>query len=87
MEAELVDATARRQIPVRETLDVLLEACRPHGRALGCAGALNTVASLADSTGADRQRASAREADLDGVVANLRHQFGAPAPTCASDAF
>ncbi len=84
MSARLIDPTERRLIPVRETLDALLTACRPalltacrpHALALGCASALEQVPRLAAGTGADRQRARvAHDADLDHLTANLADQF------------
>src|SRR4051794_34822836 len=54
MDARLIEPAQRRLVPVREMLDGLLDECRPHARALGCAGALDGVRQLAARTGADR---------------------------------
>ena len=76
MEARLIDPTARCLIPVREMLDQMLEECRPHALALGCAVALDRVQQLADATGADRQRAfAARSGGVERLGANLADRF------------
>ena len=85
MEARLIDSTARRLIPVREMLEVLLAECRPHALALGCVGALDRVQRLAAATGADRQRAFvARNGRLDQLVASLADRFLEPDSHSAS---
>jgi carboxylate-amine ligase len=79
MDARLIDPVARCLIPVRETLDSLLAECRPHARALGCAGALDGVGRLAAENGADRQRRFiALNPRLDELVASLADQFLPP---------
>lgn len=76
MDARLIDATARRLVPVRELLDGLVSQCRPHAEALGCAGALDRVHGLATANGADRQRAlAAGNGGLDHLVAALADRF------------
>jgi carboxylate-amine ligase len=80
MEASLIDPGARRLIPVREMLDRLVDDCRPHALALGCAGALARVPRLAAATGADRQRAfAAVNGGLEHLVASLASRFATPA--------
>lgn len=79
MDARLIDSRARCLIPVREMLDPVLDACRPHALALGCAGTLDQVKRLAAASGADTQRQFfARDRDLDHLVASLADQFLAP---------
>jgi glutamate---cysteine ligase / carboxylate-amine ligase len=79
MNAQLIDPTARRLVPVRETLDALLAECRPHAVALGCADSLDRVRWLAAATGADRQRALAAElGGLEHLVGTLAGLFVAP---------
>jgi carboxylate-amine ligase len=75
MDARLIDPAARSLVPVRETLDALLDACRPHAVVLGCAGALERVRSLAERTGADRQRDTATREGIDQVVPSLAGRF------------
>ena len=86
MGAELIDPIARRLIPVREMLEVVLGDCRPHARVLGCADALDQVRRLANANGADRQRAfAAGGARLEGLVARLASRFLLPAwPTAGT---
>jgi carboxylate-amine ligase len=80
MGARLIDPAARQLVPVRELLDALLERCQPHALALGCTGALDRVQDIASANEADRQRSFvARDGHLDHLVANLAHQFLAPA--------
>ena len=79
MDARLIDTATRSLTPVHETLSALLAACRPHAVALGCAGALDRVQSLATVNGADRQRAfAAGDRRLDRLVASLAARFRAP---------
>jgi len=59
MEARVVEPASGRR-PVRDRLAELLDACVPHARALGCAGALADVRELAAAPGAARQRELAR---------------------------
>ena len=58
MAARLIEPASGGLIPVRATLDTMLDRCRPHALALGCASELEQVQWLAASNGADRQRAS-----------------------------
>jgi carboxylate-amine ligase len=79
MDARLIDPTTRCLIPVRDMLDSLLAACRPHALALGCADALDGVEPLAAANGAARQRDFvALNGGLDQLVASLADGFLAP---------
>jgi glutamate---cysteine ligase / carboxylate-amine ligase len=76
MEAQLIDPSAGRLVPVRELLDDLLGKCRPHALALGCATELEGARRLAACNGAARQRASLRGGDgFPRVVARLAADF------------
>jgi carboxylate-amine ligase len=76
MDARLIDPAHERRIPVRAQLEELLELCRPHAEALGCAPELEGVRRLAARTGADRQLELARaESRLPGLVAALADGF------------
>jgi carboxylate-amine ligase len=76
MEARLIDADARRLIPAREMLEALLDQCRPHALALGCAASLEGVQQLAEESGADRQRAiAAGTGAIEQVVPGLAGRF------------
>ena len=76
MNARLIDSTAGCLIPAGEMLEALLERCRPHARALGCAAALELVPRLATVTGAERQRAfAAPDGRLDRLVASLAERY------------
>jgi carboxylate-amine ligase len=85
MDAHLIDPAARSLVPVRETLEAVLDECRPHAVALGCAGALDRVRGLAAATGADRQRALAAGAQgLEELVESLAGRFLAPGRPAAT---
>ncbi len=76
MRARLIDSTAGCPIPAGEMLAALLERCRPHAHALGCAAALELVPRLATVTGADRQRAcAAPDGRLERLVAGLAARY------------
>jgi glutamate---cysteine ligase / carboxylate-amine ligase len=61
---------------VRELLESLVDACRPHAAALGCSAALERTLRLAGEGGAERQRAiAAGTGTLERVVARLADQF------------
>ena len=76
MDAKLIDPDDECRIPAAELLDDLLEACRPHAEALGCARELEPVRALAERTGARRQLELARSGDrLHGLVASLAEAF------------
>ena len=59
MQAKLIDPAAERRVQVRELVENLMEACAEHASALGCSAELDSVAALADSPGALRQRSAA----------------------------
>jgi carboxylate-amine ligase len=85
MDASLIDPRARALVPVRETLDGLVDECRPHALALGCLGALDRVQQLAAANGAARQRACASGTwRLEHLVASLAGGFVAPAVPAAT---
>jgi carboxylate-amine ligase len=73
--AMLIDPYERRLVPVTGLIDDLVARCRRHAEALGCAAELDQVTRLARSGGADRQRALAAEAGLDGLVSALSDCF------------
>jgi carboxylate-amine ligase len=80
MDAELIEPDLGQRVPARALLDVLLGECRPHAEALGCAAELETVAALADHTGASRQLELSRSlGSLPRVVAVLADDFLAAA--------
>jgi carboxylate-amine ligase len=56
MRAEFIDPARDTRRPVREILDELLAACRPHAVDLGCVAALAAVHELAAEPGYHRQR-------------------------------
>jgi glutamate---cysteine ligase / carboxylate-amine ligase len=73
--ARLIDPTIRRLVPIGETVERLVEACRPHAAALGCAAALDDVPRLLESNGAARQRTHAALHGLASVPAALADHF------------
>jgi glutamate---cysteine ligase / carboxylate-amine ligase len=76
MDARLIEPATGGRRPVRERLRELLDECQPHARALGCLAELSLVAALAESPGAERQRAMAERAGgLEGLVAALSATF------------
>ena len=89
MNARLIDSTAGCLIPAGEMLEALLERCRPHAHALGCAAALERVPRLVTVTGAERQRAfPAPDGRLDRLVACLAegtYDDGIPTPASTKD--
>lgn len=54
--AKLIDPRRRRRVAVRALVQELLDECRPHAAALGCAGQLEQLNRLATVNGAARQR-------------------------------
>jgi carboxylate-amine ligase len=79
MAARLIEPVSGRLTPVAEMIDTLLDACRPHALALGCAPDLERVRVLAASNGATRQRAfTAAGGALEGLVPDLVARFLAP---------
>jgi carboxylate-amine ligase len=86
MDASLIDAPARRLVPLRETLARLVDECRPHAAALGCLEALERVPQLAREGGAERQRAiAAGTGSLDGIAARLAERFVPDPPATPPD--
>jgi glutamate---cysteine ligase / carboxylate-amine ligase len=77
MEARLIDPEIERRVPARELLADLIEACRPHARALGCESELASIEQLFERTGAERQVDVAREHPdrLPGLVSSLAEAF------------
>ena len=74
--ARLIDTTEESLRPVLDLLTELLEAARPHGKALGCADELERIPALAATPGAARQRTyPADEAGLVQLVAALAAAF------------
>ena len=73
--ARLIDPTIRRLVPIGETVERSVEACRPHAAALGCAAALDDVPRLLQSNGAGRQRTHAALHGLASVPAALADHF------------
>jgi glutamate---cysteine ligase / carboxylate-amine ligase len=74
-EALLIDPYQRRLVPAIGLIDDLVARCRPHAAALGCAAELDQVTRLARANGADRQRALAAEAGLNGLICALADCF------------
>jgi glutamate---cysteine ligase / carboxylate-amine ligase len=76
MDAALIDVELERRVPAREVALRLLDACAPHACVLGCEGELAHIATMAETTGADRQRELARGAEkLWGLVAALADRY------------
>jgi carboxylate-amine ligase len=76
MGAELIDVELERRVSAREMALRLVEACTPHARELGCERELEGVVTMAERTGADRQRDGARGPErLRGLVAALADQY------------
>lgn len=76
IDAAFVDPCDERLVPARELLAQVLEAAAPHAAALGCSAELERCATLAETTGAMRQRAAAeRGRSLRDVVRGLVEQF------------
>jgi len=73
--AQLIDPAIRRLVPIGATVERLVEACRPHAAALGCAAALEDVPRLLRANGAARQREKAALHGLASVPAALADQF------------
>jgi carboxylate-amine ligase len=76
MDALLIDRRGRRLVPARELLEHVIERCRPHAEALGCADELVAAGALAARTGAARQRELAGgSAPLPELVGSLAAGF------------
>jgi carboxylate-amine ligase len=85
--ARLVDPGRDRCVPAAGRLATLVDAGRPHARALGCERELALLAHLAGDPGAVRQRAIASEpAGLGGLVGALAGEFAPPRPVLAAAA-
>jgi carboxylate-amine ligase len=84
--ARLVDPARNRCVPASGRLATLVDACRPHARALGCERELALLAGLAGDPGASRQRAIAAENGLPGLVHALQGDFSPPRPRLAAAA-
>jgi glutamate---cysteine ligase / carboxylate-amine ligase len=85
--ARLVDPARDRCVPASGRLATLVDACRPHARALGCERELALLAGLAGDPGAARQRAIAAEpSGLPGLVHALQGDFSPPRPRLAAAA-
>jgi carboxylate-amine ligase len=80
MRAELVGAHAGRR-PAHDALAELLDVCRPHAAALGCAADLASAAELAADPGDARQRRVAARDGIAAVPEWLGEEFGAWVPT------
>jgi carboxylate-amine ligase len=90
MRAELLDPEHDTRRPVRDILDELLSACRPHAVALGCEAELAAVPALAAEPGDHRQRvlAGVHQGDPVGpglglLVGALAAEFTASGPPAA----
>jgi glutamate---cysteine ligase / carboxylate-amine ligase len=83
--ARLVDPARERCVPASGRLATLVDACRPHARALSCERELALLAVLAGDPGASRQRAIAAErAGLPGLLHALQGEFSPPRPRLAA---
>jgi carboxylate-amine ligase len=76
MDAELIAHELDQRLPARALLEDLLILCRPHAEDLGCGTELDSVARLAERTGARRQLELSRSlGSLPRVVAVLADDF------------
>jgi glutamate---cysteine ligase / carboxylate-amine ligase len=75
IEARLLDPRQSRRVAVRRLVQELLEACRPHASALGCAAELEHVSLLAARNGAARQRAWMSRPGRAALLPTLAHRF------------
>ena len=73
IDALLIDADARRLIPVREMLDAVLAQCRPHALTLGCARALDRLRPLAAATGPTVSAGARRATQLSSTWSRVLH--------------
>ncbi len=79
MRGDLIDADAESRVPAVDYLNRVLDACRPHAHALGCADELARVEEIAANTGAEKQIEMARgAARLPGLVEYLADSFAPP---------
>jgi carboxylate-amine ligase len=76
MDSELIAHELDQRLPARALLEDLLVQCRPHAEDLGCATELDSLARLAERTGARRQLELSRSlGSLPRVVAVLADDF------------
>jgi carboxylate-amine ligase len=75
VEAQLIDPTRRRLVPLRAIVEQLIVECRPHATALRCAAALENLDQRLGANGANRQRAYASRCGVAAVVPALADQF------------
>lgn len=75
VDARLIDPTLRRLVPLRTTVERLVDDCYPHATQLGCAAALEDLPRLLRANGADRQRAAAARHGLGSVAPALADHF------------
>jgi carboxylate-amine ligase len=74
--AELIDPVLQRRVPVAETAQALVEACRPYARELSCEAELAGVAELVRRPADLHQiELASRPEGLPGVVAELARGF------------
>ena len=76
MDAKFVDPEAGRRVPVADRLAETLRSCAPHAEFLRCEAELASVATLAERSGALRQRAvGARAEGIPGVLRAMHGEF------------
>ncbi len=76
VDVALIDPVARRRVPLRERLDVLLPMLREHAQDLGCEADLAAVDELYETPGAGYQLRVARRTErLPGLVRQLCAEF------------
>ena len=75
LEAKLIDPRRRRRVGVRALVQELLDECRPHAAALGCAGQLEQLNRLAAVNGAARQRFWAGHRGIASILCKLVGRF------------
>jgi carboxylate-amine ligase len=78
VEAKLIEPRLGRAVPVRELVPQVIQACRPHARALRCEPELEHIALLIERPSAARQVLQASgTARLPGLVHSLAEDFTA----------
>ena len=75
VDADLVDPVLGRAVSVRDMVNELMDACRPHAEALGCSSQLGLLCDLLDKPGPARQRELAARDGLEGLAADLAIDF------------
>ena len=86
VDAELLDPVARRAVPVREVVERLLEAARPHAADLAAEAELDAIDGLLAEPAAALQRELAGpEHDLRRLVAALAERFSSSRRSEAAD--